>query len=260
MILLDSGYNDVKVSKNKHIFKNLVNKYVAGGEHKTMESPADLQREEIDPYNFNIVIIINLFSIIHDTFLNEKSQLTYDVIYRIFEILGKDLEKDLNIIVPLLVGSDLHVMRLLICIVKDCDVTSHLDDIIDYTLNRCSDPDLITDCLEIITYRYRALLRSNLDIIIEKIYTFIQEKSENHKLQVKLVIVLRNLSSLVEPYLSELISILFEKYFVVVSEVTNAVLDMLMSLASCCPSLPQYFAKITHYFAQVLKFCHKGHA
>ena len=139
---------------------------MGGGENKTMESPADLQREEIDPYNFNIVIIINLFSIIHDTFLSEKSQLTYDVIYRIFEILGKDLEKDLNIIVPLLVGSDLHVMRLLICIVKDCDVTSHLDDIIDYTLNRCADPDLITDCLEIITYRYRALLRSNLDIII----------------------------------------------------------------------------------------------
>lgn len=88
-----------------------------------------------------------MFSIINDTFLNEKSQLTYDVIYRIFEILGKDLEKDLNTIIPLLVGSELHVMKLIICIVKDCDVTAYLDDIIDYTLNRCNDPDLMTDCL-----------------------------------------------------------------------------------------------------------------
>lgn len=64
-------------------------------------------------------------------------------------------------------------MSLIICIVKDCDVTDYLDDIIDYTLNRCNDPDLITDCLEIITYRYKALLRSNLDALIGKLYNLI---------------------------------------------------------------------------------------
>ena len=74
---------------------------------------------------------------------------------------------------PLLIGSDVNVMRLIICIVKDCDVTFHLDDIIDYTLNRCSDPDLITDCLEVITYRYKSLLRTNLDAIMGKIYALI---------------------------------------------------------------------------------------
>jgi hypothetical protein len=31
--------------------------------------------------------------------------LTYDVMFRIFEILGKNLEKDLHIIIPLLVSS-----------------------------------------------------------------------------------------------------------------------------------------------------------
>lgn len=101
----------------------------------------------MDPYNFNIVIIINLFSIINDTFLTEKTQLTYDVIYRIFEILSKDLEKDLHVIIPLLVSSDFQIIKLLICIVKDCDVSGYLDDIINYTLHRCSDVDLMTDCL-----------------------------------------------------------------------------------------------------------------
>lgn len=101
----------------------------------------------MDPYNFNIFIIINLFSILNDTFLSERSQLTYDVIFRIFELLGKDLEKDLHIIIPLLVGSELQVMKLLICVVKDCDITAYLDDIIYYTLNRCGDLDLLADCL-----------------------------------------------------------------------------------------------------------------
>lgn len=92
-------------------------------------------------------------------------------------MLGKDLEKDLHIIVPLLIGSELHVMDLIICIVKYCDVTLYLDDIIHYTLNRCSDVELMTDCLEIIAYHYRSFLRSNLDIIIGKLYALILEKS-----------------------------------------------------------------------------------
>ncbi len=77
----------------------------------------------------------------------------------------------------MLVGSELQVMNLIICIVKDCDVSPFLDDIISYTLNRCSDPDLITDCFEIISYSYKAFLRSNLDVIIGKLYSLISEKS-----------------------------------------------------------------------------------
>lgn len=88
-------------------------------------------------------------------------------------------------------------MKLLICLVKDCDVGGYLDDIINYTLNRCMDVELMTDCLEVITYRYRVLLRSNLDPIISKLYTLIQEKSDDHKLQVKIVIIFRNLLGLI---------------------------------------------------------------
>lgn len=72
--------------------------------------------------------------------------------------------------------------------------------------------------------------------------------------------IFRNFSSLVEPYLTEIINVLFEKFFVTVSEVTNTVLDFLMSLASNCNSLPQYFAKISHHFSQLLRFCHRGHS
>lgn len=78
-------------------------------------------------------------------------------------------------------------------------------------------------------------------------------------MQVKIVIILRNLSSLIEPYLSEIISLLLDKFFITLSEVTNAVLDFLMSLANCCHSLPQYFAKISYHFSQILKYCHRGH-
>lgn len=38
-------------------------------------------------------------------------------------------------------------MKLIICLVKDCDISKYLDDIINYTLNRCIDIDLMTDCL-----------------------------------------------------------------------------------------------------------------
>lgn len=174
-------------------------------------------------------------------------------------MLGKDLEKDLHIIVPLLVGSELQVMKLIICIVKDCDVSVYLEDIINYTLNRCGDVDLMTDCLEIIAYRYQGFLRSSLDTIIGTLYKLILEKTENHKLQVKIVIIFRNLFGLIEPYLGEIITVLFDKFFVKISEVTNAVLDFFMSLARCCQSLPQFFSKITHKFSEILKFCHNNH-
>lgn len=144
--------------------------------------------------------------------------------------------------------------------VKDCDITAYLEDIVNYTLNRCSDLELMTDCLEIITYRYRVYLRSSLDAIIAKLYTLIQEKSDDHKLQVKIVIIFRNLGGLMEPYLEEIISILIDKYFKKISEVTNAILDFFMSLATCCQSLPQFFSKISSTFSQILiNNCHRGH-
>lgn len=33
-----------------------------------------------------------------------------------------------------------------------------------------------------------------------------------------------------------------------------------MSLATCCHSLPQYFAKISYHFSHILRYCHKGHS
>jgi hypothetical protein len=232
-------------------------------ESKGPESHLELTllRSYLDPYNFNMVIILNLFRIMNDTFQNEKSQLTFDVVFSIFEILGKQLEKDLHLIVPLLVSSEMPIIKLLICIVKDCDVTSYLDDIIYYTLNRCTDVDLMTECLEIVVFEYRVHLRSNLDAIVVKLYTLIQEKPEEHKLQVKIVMIFRNLRELMEPYLEEIINILINKHFKKISEVTSIILDFFISLATDCQeSLPQFFSKISCNLSQVLiNNCHKGH-
>jgi hypothetical protein len=90
----------------------------------------------------------------------------------------------------------MQIIKLLICIVKDCDVTLYLNDIINYSLNRCTDVEHMTECLEIIAFEYRVHLRSNLDAIIGKLYTLIQERSDDHKLQVKIVMFFRNLREL----------------------------------------------------------------
>ena len=62
--------------------------------------------------------------------------------------------------------------------------------------------ELLTDSLDILSYKYHALLRGNLDQIMGRLYQLIQEKSEDSKLQVKIVLIFSNLLGLIEPHLS----------------------------------------------------------
>lgn len=52
-----------------------------------------------------------------------------------------------------------------------------------------------------------------------------------------------------------------DKFFNKISEVTNAVIDLLISLSTCSNSLAHYFSIIINKFAYILhQSCHKGHA
>ena len=78
---------------------------------------------------------MNLLGIINDTFLNDKTQLAYDVLTRIFEILGAEIEKDLKLILPLILTSEIQMMQLIIILIRDCDVSPYISQIVEYCLN-----------------------------------------------------------------------------------------------------------------------------
>lgn len=78
---------------------------------------------------------MNLLGIINDTFLNDKTQLAYDVLTRIFEILGAEIEKDLKLILPLILTSEIQMMELIIILIRDCDVSPYISQIVEYCLN-----------------------------------------------------------------------------------------------------------------------------
>jgi hypothetical protein len=52
--------------------------------------------------NFNMVILKNLFDILCDVSLSEKHQLTIDILIQVLEMMGDEIQPELDKIIPFL--------------------------------------------------------------------------------------------------------------------------------------------------------------
>lgn len=53
--------------------------------------------------NFNMVILKNLFDILCDVSLSEKHQLTIDILIQVLEMMGDEIQPELDKIIPFLI-------------------------------------------------------------------------------------------------------------------------------------------------------------
>ena len=162
-------------SQSRKIVDYLLNKFSKKSKRSSILAKLKEHRE-LEATNFNLHIIINLLGIINDTFLNDKTQLAYDVLTRIFEILGAELEPDLKFIIPLLMNSEIQMMEVLIILIRDCDVSPFVSEITEYCLtsDKSESMSLFTDSMDILSYKYHALLRPKIDRVMEKLYQIVQ--------------------------------------------------------------------------------------
>ena len=159
--------------------------------------------------NFNLYIIDSLMNIINDTFLKEKIQLAIDVLVQIFEILGKELEKDLeHILLVLMECPEKECLNLIILLARDCNVVPYIDKIIEYAFRTSASSETLINLLEILSYKYPKQLRTSASAILTKLHSIIEAEPENIKKHVKVLVIYQNFNGLLEPYLAELVPLI----------------------------------------------------
>jgi len=139
-------------------------------------------------------------------------------------------------------------------------LSDKVGEIITFTLRECHSTELIVRILEVMTAKYSHHLRHLIEFIIDKLHSTIHENFANDILMIKVSYIYQNIRNYLEPYLSIVIPQILEKFFQKSSEITNAFIDFIMSLARCCPSLLQFMPLISFNFAELLKLCCDKHS
>ena len=212
--------------------------------------------------NFNMYIIQSLMNIINDPFLKEKMQLALDVLVQVFEILGQELEKDLESLLEILIQcQEKQSLNLLIYLARDCNISMHVDEIISFIFKQSTSIETLTDILEIITYKFHKHLRNSVPAIMSKLHSILDHENTNPKFHIKVLVIYRNLKELLEPHLAELIPTILEKFFGNKStEATNTSIDLFMSLTDNCISMVQYLSQIVSKLTNILRLCANNHS
>lgn len=149
--------------------------------------------------SFNMIIIKALLNILNDVYLEEKHILALDVLNKVLEILGTQIQKDIELILPILLilaKKNHDILSSVEIIAEKCDTHRYAPSIVAQLLQQNLQQTQNTiRLLTIVTHKYHHSLRHFIGPIVHFLHSIVEKHNHNTHVMIDISFIYQNIKA-----------------------------------------------------------------